>query len=216
MKTKKILLMMSVMIMILCFMSCEGTKNIYQTSKEEEVTSKVVKNPDKTKTKIFYKGDREIARQVLHRNSIIKTTGKIPDGIVKEYYKSGKLKEESNYKNGKLDCISKWYYENRLLKGERNYKQGKLDGVTKWYYESGALGAEFNYKNGKLEGTAKLYWENGNIKAIHIYKNSKREGINKRYYNSGELLFIETYKNGKMINRKKYDHRGNLVHDRDY
>jgi len=46
------------------------------------------------------------------------------DGVIKEYYESGKLKSEANYKNGKKDGIEKLYYDSGQLMSERNFKGG--------------------------------------------------------------------------------------------
>ena len=214
MNVKKVRLILIVIVTVLSCVLCSGIKKTY--SKSGEITVKAIKNPDKTITRVFYSKGKEISRQIQDRNGdVIKTVGKIPDGAVKEYYESGKLMEEADYKNGKREGISKWYYENGLLKGERNYKDGKLDGIIKWYYSTGSLGTEFNYKSGKLEGLTKLYWENGNIKAEHNYKDGKRDGVNKQYYESGELRFIYLFKNGQRISRKTYNRSGKLLSEQN-
>lgn len=198
-----------------CMVQSEKIKE--GNGRKDELILKSVKNPDNTMTIVFYRGDEEVARQIRDRNgTIVETVGTIHDGIIKEYYEGGELKEEINYKNGKREGISRWYYETGVLKGARNYKADKLDGIIKWYYDTGSLGTDFNYKNGKLEGLTKLYWENGNIKAEHYYENGKREGINKQYYNSGELRFIYTFKNGRRISKETYGRSGNLSSTKNY
>ena len=54
-----------------------------------------------------------------------------PEGLIRQYYPSGKLKEEIYYRQGKPEGISKQYYENGQLKTEANYKKGLLDGYFK-------------------------------------------------------------------------------------
>ncbi len=56
------------------------------------------------------------------------------NGIIKEYYNNGKIKEEVSYKDGKLNGIFKEYYENGSLKSEGRFKNGFLDGKVKEYY----------------------------------------------------------------------------------
>lgn len=181
------------------------------------ITTKIVKNPDGTLTRFFYKGNKEIAREIKNRtDKIIKTTGKIPDGVVREYYGSGKLKAEYNYKDGKPEGMSKFYYENGSLREEKNYKNGKLDGRYRNYYTTGSLGGEWYYQNGKREGMTKLYWENGNKKAERNFKSGKQEGVCKRYYNNGELRYIENFKNGIKINRKSYSKSGKMILEENY
>ena len=182
-----------------------------------EVTTKVVKNPDETLTRFFYSDNKEIARETRDRNdNIIKTTGKIPDGVVKEYYASGKLKADYNYKAGKLEGTSKFYYESKLLRAEENYKNGKQEGKYRVYYTTGSLGGEWYYENGKREGMTTLYWENGNTKVERNFKNDKQDGVSKKYYNSGELRYIEMYEMGIKIDRKTYGKNGILILDQNF
>lgn len=129
-----------------------------------EVTMKQMINPDGTQGFIYYSEGKEIAKQIVDDSgNIVKTIGKIPDGTVKEYYKSGKLK------------------------GEGNFKDGKLEGTVKQYYESGKLKADWNFKNGTLEGISKRYYESGGIRYIDNYKNGQK--INRKSYDEqGKLL----------------------------
>ena len=174
-----------------------------------EVTVKVNDNRDGTLTSVFYSNGKEVAQQLQKRDgSVVKTTGKIPDGIVKEHSGSEKVKGEYHYKKGALNGVSKWYYEDGTLRVERQYRESVLDGVTKFYYPSGAISGEYNYKNGKVMGKSTLYWGNGKVKSDDYYRDGKLEGQSKRFYETGELRFIDTYKNGERIARKAYTRAG--------
>ena len=128
-----------------------------------EVVRKKTSNPDGTTAYVFYSEGKEIAKQTVDAaGNIIKTEGKIPDGVVKEYYKSGKLKGEGTVKDGKPEGIVKEYFESGKLKVEWNIKNGTLDGTTKRYYESGDIRCIDKYKNGqKID--RKSYDEQGNL-----------------------------------------------------
>ena len=53
--------------------------------------------------RIFYVGNKEVAREILTSNPpFSKIIGEIPDGIAKEYDLNGKLIAEYNYQNGNL------------------------------------------------------------------------------------------------------------------
>lgn len=110
--------------------------------------------------------------------------------VKKEYYESGKLMAETNYRYGKPEGITMVYYESGALRSEANFTKGKLDGINKLYYESGTLGAETNFKNGLQDGITMVYYENGTIK------------------------YIDTYKNGQHIDRQAFDPDGKLISDR--
>ena len=128
-----------------------------------EVVRKATRNPDGTMSYLFYSDGKEVARQIIDgAGNIIKTEGKIPDGVVKEYYKSGKLKGEGTIKNGKVEGIVKEYYESGKLKAEWCIKNGVPDGTTKKYYESGSIRCIDTYKNGqKID--RKSYDQQGNL-----------------------------------------------------
>jgi len=182
-----------------------------------EVTCTIVKNPDKTLTRIFYSHGKEIARAVEDRNGgIIKTVGKIPDGVAKEYYKGGKLSADYNYRDGKLGGITKFYYEDGKMRGESNYYNGTLEGKTRYYYTTGALSGEWNYKNGKLEGMTTLYWGNGKIKAQRSFEDGKQDGVSKKYYDSGKLQYEEAYVDGRIISKKEYNKAGVVILNQNY
>ena len=56
------------------------------------------------------------------------------NGISKEYYENGTVKEKASYNNGKLHGISREYYEDGSLKSESNFNDGVLDGAVREYY----------------------------------------------------------------------------------
>lgn len=184
---------------------------------------------------------KEIAKETCDETGrVVKTIGNIPDGIVKEYFESGALLAEYNYKGGKLEGTSKGYYEKGTLRGEWNYKNGKLDGLMKYFYgngnlnyetnykddkrngiskhydETGKLIYEFNFKDDEYDGITKSYYENGKLSGEYNYKDGKREGVSKVYHKSGKLKSIETYEKGKMIDKQEYDDKGNLISGTDH
>ena len=137
------------------------THNIVPTTLFAEVTRKDVRNSYGTTEIVFSAEGKEVARKILDKDgSSIKTIGKIPDGTVKQYYDSGALFAEWNYKNGKLNGTKK-YYEGGALRATESYKNDTLEGLTKAYFPNGQLEAEWNYKNGKLEGLTKEYHTTG-------------------------------------------------------
>src|SRR3989339_476458 len=81
----------------------------------------------------FYNKGQEIAKDTFNEQRNRVFTGNVPDGIVKEYYKSGK-------ENG----IFKIYYENGKLMSEITYKDGKTNGMARSYNEEGKLKEEWN------------------------------------------------------------------------
>lgn len=191
---------------------------------------------------VYYDNGKEILKQTISEDGkIIKTTGKIPDGIVKEYDDNEKITAEWNYKGGIFDGLNKTYYKNGRVSAELNYKNGKLDGMSKKYYDTGNLESERNYKDGKQDGISETYYKSGKLSSAAAYASGKQEGIFKSFYESGVLKskwnckngnidgeFKTYYKNGKPeIERyykdgrkqgasKGYDEEGNLSYIEEY
>ena len=63
------------------------------------------------------------------------------NGLNEIYYNYGRgaIKGIFFLKNGKMEGIGKEYYESGQLKNEVNWSNGKLEGVCKIYFESGQL-----------------------------------------------------------------------------
>jgi antitoxin component YwqK of YwqJK toxin-antitoxin module len=59
------------------------------------------------------------------------------------------LKTEFPYKDDKVNGIVKSYYKSGELQDETTFKNDKRNGVGKIYYESGELAYEVLYKDGK-------------------------------------------------------------------
>ena len=95
------------------------------------------------------------------------------DGLFKEWYENGQLKEEGNYKDGERDGLQRHWYENGQLKYEGNFKDGKGDGLEKLWYENGQLRYEGNIKDGELDGLFKEWYENGQLKYEGAWKDGK-------------------------------------------
>ena len=65
-------------------------------------------------------------------------------------YKFGKVVEQRNYKDGKLEGTVRLYDERTFkLKQESQYRNGLLDGYFKHYDEEGNVTLEYQYKNGE-------------------------------------------------------------------
>ncbi|MGP8214130.1 MAG: toxin-antitoxin system YwqK family antitoxin [Bacteroidia bacterium] len=84
-----------------------------------------------------------------------------PVGIVREYYKSGKLYSETPYSaDGHIDGVLKNYYESGVLSYMVPYVYGKKEGVERYYYPDGKIQSETKYDSG-LPEVSKKYNEDG-------------------------------------------------------
>lgn len=152
------------------------------------------------------------------------------DGISKEYYESGQLKEEVEWQNGEVLSVQKYkengvqdnayrdYYDNGNLKSEFE------DGIRKDYYENGQLKSlekyneklqRYNEKGVLIEDIDiyKLYQrvherfsesEKGYVRVVKTYdENGKAEGDWKFYKENGNIEKMMLYNAGKLIEESK-------------
>ena len=134
------------------------------TASSEVIGKRKINPIDRTFTITYFSDGKQVAQKTIGQDgNTIKFTGKIPDGIIREYYDDGTLMYESTYKNG------------------------ALEGPTKGFYQNGALAGEWNYKNDELEGTGKVYFNTGELQYIDTYENGEMVD-RKTYDKTGKLV----------------------------
>lgn len=170
-----------------------------------DVTRNTVQNPDGTQERIFYSEGKEVAREFVNRDGVTaKVVGTIPDGLVKEIFMDGAIREEAYYKDGKKDGVTKLYNKKGVLRGEFNFKNGKQEGLSKTYHTTGALFKEIMFKNGKLEGVNREYTKDGKLLFEANFKDDRPDGITTRYHPDGGKT-IAIYNKGQLVSEKHYD-----------
>jgi antitoxin component YwqK of YwqJK toxin-antitoxin module len=175
-----------------------------------DVTREVIKNPDGTQEVIFYRDGKELAKELIGTDdTVITTMGKIPDGLVKEFFFDGAVREEVYYKNGKKEGVAKLYNSKGVVRGEFNFKKGIQDGLSKTYYDTGELLKEITFKNGKLEGVNREYAKDGTLLFEAYFKDDKQDGITTIYDPKGGKT-VSVYDKGKLVSEKHYDANGKL------
>jgi antitoxin component YwqK of YwqJK toxin-antitoxin module len=175
-----------------------------------DVTREVIKNPDGTQEVIFYRDGKELAKELIGTDdTVITTMGKIPDGLVKEFFFDGAVREEVYYKNGKKEGVAKLYNSKGVVRGEFNFKKGIQDGLSKTYYDTGELLKEITFKNGKLEGVNREYARDGTLLFEASFKDDKQDGTTTIYDPKGGKT-VSVYDKGKLVSEKHYDANGKL------
>jgi antitoxin component YwqK of YwqJK toxin-antitoxin module len=91
------------------------------------------------------------------------------------------------YKAGKAQGLMRTYYKSGKLEAEVFFIDGKQDGTAKGYYESGKLAFINPFDKGKRNGTFKGYYENGKVKMEAIYNNDKQVMM-KEYDENGQEI----------------------------
>ena len=84
------------------------------------------------------------------------------NGIVIEYYATGKVLRKMTIRDGVENGIEHEYYENGKLYVETNVVNGRADGLSKIYNENGKLYMEMTWVDGNAINI-KVYDESGNV-----------------------------------------------------
>ncbi len=178
-----------------------------------------------------YKIDGSIESAKIFRNGNIVGDGIIDEkgykqGKWNEFYETGELRAEGNYKNNEKIGLWKWYYKNGKLDQIGSYIVGEqTDGDWKWYFENGKIMMEETFYKGKPDGLYKEYSDSGIVilEGQYIegledglwkyfigdsrqegnYKEGMKEGDWKYYYSNGKLSyegkFYQDNPNGRHI-----------------
>ena len=169
---------------------------------------------------LVYYENGQLARKV-------KFTKEGPEGIIVEYYKTGKLAPKINYsnaerigyyENGQLECKGRqygsgpWveYYENGQLKVKGEYKMGIENGKWVSHYENGQLYWKGNYEKMAREGEWLYYDTRGTLitKENYDYKTKTAERL--WYYSSGQLESKLKLIHEEPLRRSLYSMEGEL------
>ena len=105
----------------------------------------------------------------------------------KNYFNTGQLRSEGNYKKGKLEGPWKYYNRFGVLVSEYLYKDNLAHGAGKHFYPSGELKLEAQYEEGELHGYFKEYYRNGKTKQEGWYRNGNREQQWLEYHADGTI-----------------------------
>ena len=124
---------------------------------------------------------------------------KIQTKEVKNYHDNEKIYQQAtlDFNDNPHGNCKEWYPSGNIFK-DQNFKHGIPDGSMKEYFENGNLRIEYNYKNGNQHGINNQYYEDGSNDIIDNFKDGKRHGIREQYYPSGNLETRTTFVDGLM------------------
>ena len=104
------------------------------------------------------------------------------------YFDNGKIKEEFNIKDGKLNGGYLKNHENGTKMDVGSYENNLKFGLWSRYITNGKLIAQASYANDKKDGNWYVYNEEGNKVFEMIYKDGEKTGIWKQWDENGKLV----------------------------
>jgi hypothetical protein len=72
----------------------------------------------------------------------------IREGLMKSFYKSGRVRQTFWYHNGLREDSARWLYEEGQVFRTTPYKNDTIDGIQKQYYRNGRLKAKLGFSKG--------------------------------------------------------------------
>lgn len=151
----------------------------------------------------------------------------------RNYFATGQLQSEGNYKKGKEDGVWKYYNRYGKLISEYHYVDGLLQGQATDYFPSGEKKFLMQYKDNELHGYFQEFYRHGSVKQEGWFQQGNREqqwliyypdgtletdnyyilnalaGKSFNYAFDGKLFSVLTYENNNTIDIKNYDRDGN-------
>lgn len=116
------------------------------------VTLKTLDNGDDTLTQRFYQGKKLVAIRTWDSSGDLMTqSGKVPDGIAREYDKSGDIVRSVTYRKGKRHGEYLEYNEEGEVRQRCYYKEDKLNGKLREYNDEGGIIREEIYRQGERD-----------------------------------------------------------------
>ena len=91
------------------------------------------------------------------------------------------------------------WYENGQKKNDSFYKDDKMEGKFTSWYEDGQKITESNHKNDEYDGNWTSWYEDGQKVSEGKYINGKKEGKWTEWDESGKITVQENYKDGELI-----------------
>ncbi len=129
-------------------------------------------------------------------------------------FENDTLLSKEMYLNDIQQGMSYYYYKSGKVYQEINYKDGSRQGDAKEYSEDGTLIAIYEYRygnivdrerlnrlddDGKKNGIWKEFYSNGNVKSEVTYEHGVIDGYLKEYEENGKIIKSERYLKGELV-----------------
>jgi hypothetical protein len=154
---KKILLVSAAaaaaLFMLLMVSGCSGRSGNADSHPENDTAS--VPDTGYTGIKQYMTGD-VLVKEVTFENGV-------RQGIMRSFYRDGRVRQSFWYEKGLREDSAKWYYETGEVFRSTPYKNDTADGIQKQYYRTGKLKAKMEFKKGLRTTFLEEYAPNGKL-----------------------------------------------------
>jgi antitoxin component YwqK of YwqJK toxin-antitoxin module len=175
-----------------------GTFTFFDNTKTKTVVATREFNPkDNSAYTIFYD-------QLKNKVSEGKVVNKLYEGQWKYYHKASKaIMTIENYNKGKLEGLRSVFYASGKIAEETMYKNDLKNGAYKRFTETGIIIEESNYKNNEFDGLAIFRdADDGTIVSKGKFVNGKKAGI-WQFFAKGKLIKEENMSFSQSVSKAK-------------
>jgi len=131
-----------------------------------------------------------------------------------QWFENGQLKEDCNYKVGKLDGEQIEYFSNGNLAKCYHYKEGKAHGKVQKWYEDGTVAYKSEYADDLIHGEEIYRFSNGEMQSKKFFQKGVAQGLHQTWHDNGSLASLISFKDGKRHGSYKiFNEKNELLQD---
>lgn len=128
------------------------------------------------------------------------------------WYADGKLKAETNWKNGVREGVRRSWDQSGRLRQEQHFRADVEDGVSSEWNDHGTKVSEIHWKMGKRHGTCRWWYDDGKAKEAITYDNGTLDGPTVKWHSTGKMADESRYRAGRMEGaRTQWRSDGSLI-----
>ncbi len=190
----------------------DNVKKIYDHKNQLKSQIMIQPNGRELETEFYPNGKPRVIAE--YRDGVL-------DGVYKEYYANGYLKEHSGwcqghkqgmcatfFDNGQLaelthigsnravNGVSLQFFSNGVLRSQKSFKDGVAHGPFLERAENGMLYESGAFHHGQLNGEYRSYFPNGQVWEKVNYYNNRYDGDYHLYYENGQIQIQAEYIDG--------------------
>jgi antitoxin component YwqK of YwqJK toxin-antitoxin module len=117
-------------------------------------------------------------------------------------YGTGQVSRRYIEVNHKKEGLMTDYYPSGKLKAERMFKNDIQVDKTTFYYESGKIKEVQYFANGKINGGDSVFYENGKPQFLLNFTDGIKDGYVRKWAEDGTMTFEAKYDKGNLVEVK--------------
>ena len=139
----------------------------------------------------------------------------LPQGNVITYHENGTIESDIPYIDGiPVDRFCKHYFDDGRVARTHTYYQGSFDGEYIDYYPDGKIDTKSQYHQGHLIGEKVSFYPSGQLEYRYQFSSTEpyhKDGSQVHYYEDGTIKRKEQYQDGTKTQSQEWNKKGVLT-----